>query len=288
MKKLLLCVSFSFLLSLLPIKLIRAEDTGDVVYSSILSEYQSILDCEGTVAAIEYLQAQYALHPECAPLSFSLGTLKCTWDESYFTYTATEEACSYFENGYSVDTTSPDAIWAQGLVAYKNQDYNQALSFMTDFLSYVSRSPDGSPSISPSTGIISCLDQYSTAAFIILNCCANVDIPDDLSSLDMLMTKTHSLLDPSCMNPKTFRRGMQVLYYGVQYAEQTTNTALARRYAQDFVCIHSIIESNWTYKGLSLEEAYMDEMVNYLNETLVIKLNILDALVPYYFPSATF
>lgn len=254
------------------------------MYSSILSEYHSILESEGTIAAIEYLQAQYALHPECAPLSFCLGVLKCKWDESYFIYTATKEACTYFENAYSIDAASPDSIWGQGLVAYRNQDYDEALFLMTDFLSYISPSPNaGSLSINPSAGIIPCLDQYSTAAFIILDCCANCDVPDASFSLGTLMTQTHSLLDPSRFNPKTLRRGMQVLYYGVQYAEQSGNTALARQYAQDFTCIYDIIERDWRLKGLTGEIDNHDEMVNYLNEMLAIAYYCLDILEPYYF-----
>lgn len=265
------------------------EDANDAVYSSVLSEYYNKLDNEGIVAANEYLQMQYALHPKCASLSFCMGVIKCKWDESYFIYNATEEACTYFENAYSIDSVSPDSIWGQGLVAYRNKDYNKAISFMTDFLLHISiSSEEGSLSINPSTGIISCLDQYSTAAFIILDCCAHGDSSDDSVPLSILMTRTHLILDPSYFNPKTLRRGMQVLYYSVQYAKQAKDPALVYQYAKDYICIYNIIEREWRLNGSTSTIDNQDEMVNYLNEMLAISYYCLDILESYYFEYTEF
>lgn len=287
MHKTLFRVLLCSVLLLFPV--MKAEGKESAVYSSILSEYHNILDSQGAPAALEYLQAQHALHPECASLSFALGALKCEWDESYFVYTATEEACPYLEDAYAMDPDSPDSIWGQGLLAYKKQDYDQALSLMTDFISSISPFPDeGNLSTESSSGIISCLDQYTTAAFVTLECCARCDIADELSALDMLMTQTHSFLDPSRFNPKTVRRGMQILYYGVQYAEQTGNLELAYRYAQDVVCIHAIIERDLTFRGLTDVTINQDKALQYLNEMLAIEFYCLDILRSHYFqPTAS-
>ena len=145
------------------------------------------IESNSEAAGIAYLESQYAFYPEYPSLLFCLG-VSSKWEDRFFSYYTTEEACDFYLRAYEASPDIPEHKLGRTLVAYcKEEDYEKAAEFASDFLKSVEYQPDGNSIIwDAPVGICLCLDMYSTACFIALNSYAQKSDRRDFASVDHL------------------------------------------------------------------------------------------------------
>lgn len=279
---LLLCL----LLLLYPVANAAAETKPS--YTQMIEICRQQIESNGEAAGIEYLERQYALYPEYPSLLYCLGELTSKWDDRFFSYYATEEACDFYLRAYEASPDIPEHKLGRALVAYcKEEDYEKAAEFASDFLNSVAFQPDGNSIIwDAPVGIRSCLDMYSTACFIAVDSYAQKSDRRDFASVDLLLSKIIPMVNPNKFEIDCIRRGMETLYWGIQYYQFMKCDEKALQYAQDYICLFEIMMTQGDYTDKSdADLEYISELHTELYVHVFSCIEILMEQYGFNYPS---